>query len=136
VVNGNFTVKQPMGDDLDMYGAGLNFQGNQYKKMFDKRLDKFCTTYYIDIYKAYFEDYQAHTTNPVPWKTCPYPAGSNEVKNFFVEDDGLLLPPYIPGSEKWKAEIRFLRDEIILGGFNIYGIIRSEESILNSVSGK
>jgi hypothetical protein len=125
-----------MGDDLDMYGVGLNFQGNQYKKLFDKTLNHFCSTYYIDLYKPYFEDYQSHTTHPVAWKTCPYPAGSNEVRNFMVEDDGKLLPPYIPGNEKWKAEIRFLRNGTALGGFNIYASIRSEESILNSVSGK
>jgi hypothetical protein len=110
--------------------VGLNYQGNQYKKIFDKTFNKVCASLYLEPQKEYFENYQAHTSNPVPWKTCPYPAGSNEVKNFFIEDFDNFLPPYIPGNEKWKIEVRFLRDEVALGGYNLYGLIRSEKSLL------
>jgi hypothetical protein len=130
VVNGKFTVKMDLGADIDAIGVGLNFQGNQYKKIFDKRLNNFCESLYHDLYRGYFEDYQAHTVNPVEWNTCPYPAGENEVKNFLIEDNGNILPPYIPGSEKWKAELRFLKNGEVLGGYNIYAIIRSETSLL------
>lgn len=107
-------------------------QGGQYKQMVDKKFTNFCNTLYMEGSKAFFENYQAHTTNPVPWKTCPYPAGSNEVKNFHVEDSELLLPPYIPGGEKWKIEMRFLRKGEILGGYNIFATLRSAESLLES----
>lgn len=108
----------------------LNFQGNQYKKIGDKNIKNFCSTVYMDNHQELFEDYQSHTSNPVPWKTCPYPKGSNEVKNFLLKNSASLLPPYIPGGEKWKIEVRFFRGEAELGGYNIYGLLRSNASLL------
>lgn len=106
-------------------------QGGQYKQMVDKKVTNFCTSLYVEPSKPIFENYQSHTTNPVAWKTCPYPAGSNEVKDFYVEDSELLLPPYIPGGEKWKIEMRFSRKGEVLGGYNLYASLRSEESLLD-----
>lgn len=53
----------------------------------------------------------------------------NEVHNFNVEDNG-TLPPYIPGGEKWRADVRFIQDGVELGGYNLYAIIRSEKKLL------
>ena len=114
-----------MGNDLVVHGAGFNLQGGQYKQMIEKSFEHMCDALYIEVHKSFFERYQEHTTNPVPWKTCPYPAGSNEVNNFLVEDTGNILPPYIPGNEKWKIEARFLREGKTLGGYNIYAILRN-----------
>jgi hypothetical protein len=115
---------------MEILLVGLNFQGNQYKKIFDKTVYTICDSLYVDIHKDYFEKYQAHLSNPVAWKTCPYPAGSSEVNNLVADDFGNLLPPYIPGGEKWKFEVRFIRDGVALGGYNLYGIIRTEKSLL------
>lgn len=131
VVNGKFTVKQPLGNDMTMHGTGLNLQGGQYKQMIEKDLEHVCDTLYLDVHKSFFERYQGHLKNPVPWKTCPYPAGPNEVTNFLVEDTGNLLPPYVPGNEKWKVEARFLRDGKVLGGYNIYAILRNMNTLIN-----
>lgn len=96
-MNGKYTVKQELGDDVAITFAALNLQGGQYKKMFEKDFDHFCSAMYIDAFQLPFEGYQAHNKNPVPWKTCPFPAGSNEVFNYLAMDTESLLPPYIPG---------------------------------------
>lgn len=112
--------------------AALNLQGNQYKKMFEKDFDHMCSAMYLDAFQLPFENYQAHNKNPVAWKTCPFPAGSNEVFNYLAIDTESLLPPYIPGGEKWKVEMRFLRNGTDLGGYNIYMILRNEKSLLGN----
>lgn len=133
-MNGKFTVKQDLGEDVDIHGAGFNLQGGQYKQMIEKSMENFCKSVYIEPSRTFFEYYQSHMTNPVPWKTCPYPAGENEVKNFLVDESLFLLPPYIPGGEKWKIEIRFSRkNEEFFGGYNIYVIMRSPNSLLDNI---
>jgi hypothetical protein len=119
-----------MDNDLEVYMSGLNLQGGQYKLMLEKSFEHFCDTFYMDPHENFYEEYQEHTKNPVPWKTCPYPAGPNEVTNFLFEDNGNLLPPYIPGNEKWKIEVRILREGKVLGGYNIYAILRNVNTLL------
>lgn len=130
VINGKFTVKQELGEDMDIHGAAYNLQGGQYKQMVEKKFVNFCNTVYMNTNKFIFENYQSHTTNPVEWKTCGYPAGSNEVKNFLVDDNVFPLPPYVPGGEKWKIEIRMVRAGEVLGGYDIYANLRSNETLL------
>ena len=129
VVNGVYTLKMPLDDSLSVSMNLYNFQGGQYKKMFDRKLDHYCKSMYKDEIKPHYEKFQASTTNPTPWKACPFPPGKNEVKNYLIEENG-LLPPYIPGGEKWKADIRFLKNDVELGGYNVYAIIRSDEKLL------
>lgn len=129
-MNGMFTIKQDLGEDIDIHVAGLNFQGGQYKQIMDKTMQNLCKAFYQDNLRGVVEDYQAHTTNPVAWKTCPYPAGSSEVKNYLVKDAGSMLPPYIPGGEKWKVAFMFSRNGVELGGYNVYGILRNNASLL------
>ena len=103
--------------------------------MIEKSFANFCEALYMDASKSFFEDYQAHTINPVAWKTCPYPAGQNEVKNFYADDRVIVLPPYIPGSEKWKIELRFMREAEVLGGYNIFVSLRTEHTLLDKSLG-
>lgn len=36
-------------------------------------------------------------------------------------NDGGFLPPYIPGGgDKWRVDIRYLKDEVVLGGFDVF----------------
>lgn len=36
-------------------------------------------------------------------------------------DDGGFLPPLIPGGgDKWEVDIRYMKDQVVLGGFNIF----------------
>lgn len=101
--------------------------------MGEKTLKNFCSSLYDVKLKEHYEDYQTHMSKPVAWNTCPYPAGSNEVTNYAISDQS-ILPAYLPGNEKWKVEMRFLRKDVILGGYNIYAILRDEKSILGWVN--
>ena len=94
-MNGNFTVKQNLGEDIDVNIVGLNFQGGRYRQMIDKTLENFCKSLYKADYKDIFEDYQGHTSNPVAYNTCPYPAESKEVKNYFFKDGSSAFPKYL-----------------------------------------
>lgn len=116
---------------MAVYVAGLNLQGNQYKLMIEKNFDHFCDILYLEAHRSFINRYQNHMKFPVPWRTCPYPEGDNEVTNFLVEDTGNVLPPYVPGNEKWKVEMRFSRQGKVLGGYNLYAILRSMDTILN-----
>lgn len=129
VINGGYTLKMPLDDSVNVVLNIYNFQGGQYKKMGDKKIDRYCESMYRNEFKSGYEKFQASTTNPTPWKACPFPPGKNEVKNYLLEDSS-LLPAYIPGGEKWKVEVRFLQNDIELGGYDVYAIIRSDEKLL------
>lgn len=129
-MSGNYTIKMSLDDGFSGSGAAFNFQGGQYKKIGDKTIDTICTSLYNETYREQFERFQNSQKYPVAWKTCPYPTGSNEINNYYIEDFGSLLPPYIPGGEKWKLEDRIIKDGEILGGVNIYLTLRTEKSLL------
>lgn len=131
VLNGKFEILMDFSNEITMHVAALNFQGNQYKKIAEKDLGKFCDVLYVDNLKELYEDMQSHIATSVQWKTCPYPKGPNEVHNYLLKDMSNILPPYVPGSEKWQLQIRFHKDNEVLGGYNVYALLRSEESLLN-----
>lgn len=110
--------------------AAYNFQGGQYKKYGEKTFDTECTTLYNDTFQEQFEKFQSCQKYPVEWKTCPYPTGPNEIRDYFVDDYTSMLPPYIPGGEKWKLEYKVLKDDELLGGANLYLTLRNEKSLL------
>lgn len=100
--------------------------------MGEKTLGELCINLYNETYREQFEDFQTYQEHPVPWLSCPWPTGDNEIHNYMVKDYGSLLPPYIPGGEKWRIELRISKDNVTLGGYNGYGMLRSEQSLLNS----
>lgn len=125
-------MKQALGEDVDVYLAAWNYESGLYKRYIERTLKNFCETLYWPANKEFFEDYQAHTTHPVAWNTCPYPKGSNRVINYQLSNYEKFLPPYLPGGEKWKGEIKFSRDGVVLGGYNIFGTLSSNYTLLNS----
>jgi len=131
-MNGIYDLKIDLDDGITMTVNALNLQGGQYKSLFTKNLGKFCEALYQkDFAQTNFADFHAHCKLKVPFETCPYPKGKNEVTNFMVADIGNVLPPYVPGGEKWKIEVRFYKtNDELLGGYNVYAILRSEQSLL------
>ena len=114
-----------------MKAVALNFQGGQYKQMFEKELGKACEWVYGSPFEQLFVDAHNCGDVKVPWNTCPYPKGPNTVHNYAIDDSFTsYLPPYMPGGEKWKVQILFLHDDVLLGGFSIYSTLRSEKSLL------
>ena len=41
-----------------------------------------------------YNEFQANSDKPIPWKTYPYPAGTYEMTNYIIEDKG-RLPAYV-----------------------------------------
>jgi len=125
-------LKRDIGDELIVVLNALNLQGGQYKQIITKNLGKFCDALYEKYpgIEDYFNFFHQHAKVKVPWKTCPYSKGVNDVTNLLVDDIGNMLPPYIPGGEKWKIEVRYFENDVVVGGYNIYATLRSEQSLL------
>lgn len=98
--------------------------------MYTHPLRKFCKSLYQPQYKVIFEDYQAHANPPVAYGNCPYPIGTQELKNFRVINADSFLPAYLPGSEKWKLEFRMFKKEKVIGGYNIYASFISNKTFM------
>lgn len=97
VLSGKYTIKQEIDDSFSAVAAAFNLQGGQYKKLGEKRIDKLCETLYNKEHKEYeemFNEFQSTSDKPVPFKTCPYPAGTYEMTNLFIEDKG-RFPAYV-----------------------------------------
>lgn len=119
-----------MTNDIIMVVSASNFQGNRYKEMYEQYLGPFCDVWYQEKFKRIFEEIHEHVTNRPAWKTCPYPRGKYRINNYLFADKDNFLPPYIPGNEKWKISMRFSRGSEVLGGYNIFGMLRNEQSML------
>jgi Protein of unknown function (DUF1091) len=129
-LDGTYEILTAIDNRINGSASALNFQGNQYKKLFDKTINNLCTLIYNETFREYFDDFQRHQKYPVKVNTCPYPTGPNEIKNFRIQDYGDLLPAYVPGSEKWKLEIRFIDGEEVLGGYNLFVLLRNQKSLM------
>ena len=116
-------------DGVDLMIEAYNFQGGQYKKIVEKKLDHFCKSLYVDAYRSDYEKFNDASSDKVPFGTCPYPIVNNTITNFLVSKSG-LLPPYIPGGEKWRINVRYLRTEEVLGGYNLYLLVRNDQSVM------
>lgn len=99
--------------------------------MVDYKIEYLCSTLYNETNRPYWDDFQASQKDPEEWETCPYPTGPNEIRNFLIKDYGNFLPPYIPGGEKWRIDVRVLKDDEILGGYNLYATLRTQKSLMN-----
>lgn len=129
-MNGNYTILMPIDDSFDGMMEASNFQGGQYKKMGDRAFPRICESLYNDSIRSYWDDFQASQLHPVPWKTCPYPTGRNEITNFLISDYADFLPPYVPGSEKWRVDVYYTKNGEIYGGFRLFLIFRNHNSLL------
>ena len=108
----------------------FNFQGGQYKKMSEKKMETFCQFLYKDAYKIDVVNFFDSLTVKIPYGTCPVPAGEYDVSNFLMTNNG-LLPPYIPGGEKWKINARYIKGTEVVGGYNVYALVRNEQSLIS-----
>ncbi|CAO1349063.1 unnamed protein product [Diamesa tonsa] len=131
VLNGKYQLKMDMGDDIIMLVEGFNFQGGQYKKMGEKLIDQgLCKALYVDAFKSEYMKFHDASSVQVPYGTCPFPAMNNTLTNLMFSDNG-LTPPYIPGGEKWRIDLKYFIDKEVVGGYHIYGLVRNQNSLLN-----
>ena len=99
MVNGEYELKLPLDDSYDMFIEAFNFQGGQYKKMGDKKLEKVCKTLYVDAFRKEYAKFYETSLVKIAHGTCPVPVRKNQIANWMISDNG-ILPPYIPGGEK------------------------------------
>ena len=118
------------GDDVDMDFKAYNFQSGQYKKLFEKRMDKLCKSLFDEANRGPYQKFYEASSHKVPFGTCPYPKLNNTVTDLLINSNG-AIPPYIPGGEKWRIDVRFIKNNEILGGYNLYALLRNEESLMN-----
>lgn len=134
MIHGNYTLVSPIGDPHIGVIQAFNLMGGQYKKIFDVKNDDLCKLAWKEPYRKEFNYFQSTQAHPVPWGVCPYPAGPNFVNKYMVNDDlGDFLPPRMPGgSENWQLKLTFFQksDGKIVGGYNLYVILRTEETLL------
>lgn len=133
IIDGTYAILASVDDTYLMRLSAFNFQGGQYKLMFEKQMGNLSEQLYNEANHEFWDNFQSHQKFPVAWKTWPYPAGPNEIKNFYLDDYGKLIPPYVPGREKWRIEVRYTivgSDEIV-GGYDAYGVLRNHNSLMN-----
>lgn len=107
VVNGKYNLLMSLDDSVDILVEAFNFQGGQYKKIAERKLEKLCKVLYQETIRKSYEDAKKYAHVKIPFGTCPYPAGRNGFTNLMMYDDGSLLPPYMPGGEKWLFTLKF-----------------------------
>ncbi|CRL03057.1 CLUMA_CG016768, isoform A [Clunio marinus] len=119
VINGGWIARRPLGKSTSTNMSGFYFDGGEYKIFFSKVFG-FCDFKILPGHKEIFEDFEAHTTIPVPPEACPYPAMDKEVVNYALKKEHYnFIPPGLPG-EQWRININFGEDGVDWGGINIY----------------
>ena len=51
--------------------------------------------------------------------------GNHSAKNFAIRE-AKILPPYLPGGEKWKFEVKFFKGLEQVGGYVVYATITKD----------
>lgn len=85
--------------------------------MVEKDLGPFCDTFYLD-------------------GTCPFPGGNYSLSDYPVsqEEYEKLIPPYIPGSEKWRIVMELSINGTARGG-GVYDLTISHDKRMTVLSG-
>ncbi|CRL03059.1 CLUMA_CG016218, isoform A [Clunio marinus] len=122
VINGNGSLHKPLGYDVNVNMTGFYFEAGEYK-IYSSKTTSFCEFKILPGHKEVLEDFEAHTTNPVPWDACPYPAMDKQIINYALKKEHFnFIPPGLPG-EQWRFNFRFSQNGTDFGGFNIYLIL-------------
>ncbi|CRK90962.1 CLUMA_CG004651, isoform A [Clunio marinus] len=127
-LNGVMELLEDIGEEFDAEGTAYNFADGKYNKIVSKKITNVCTLYEYknETLKESYEDIENFITPRVAWKTCPYPKGVYELKDYVCEDKRNLLPKTIPGGENWKVELRMKRKEQDVGGYDAYITVRKD----------
>jgi Protein of unknown function (DUF1091) len=125
VFDGSYTLTQDATNEMNFHASAYNLQGGQYKLMIEKDLGNVCDFLYSEGHKHVYEDLMSHVEPSIPFNTCPYPRGHITVKNYLMKG----IPPYVPGSEKWKGILEVRLNEKILGGWIFYATLINYDNI-------
>lgn len=130
VISGTYEQLLPTDDTLYGIVSFMSWTGGQYKKIWDTRVEPFCTALHKPPFDSYMKKFLESSDKPGNFNSCPMPAGNYTIKNF--GGDASFLPDRIPGGddEKWlvKQAVYNRSNDELLGGQNIYLYLRSNES--------
>jgi hypothetical protein len=129
VFDGSYTVKQDIHNDMYFHVSAFNLQGGQYKLMIEKDLGNVCDFVYSEDHKQIYGDLMSHHEPSVPFNTRPFPRGQFTIKNYLIKGINEMIPPYVPGSEKWKALVEYRLNETILGGATFYTTLINDKNM-------
>ena len=63
-MNGNATLTERIDDTVDVLFVNYNFQGREYRKIFEKKAQKVCSTLFTTTFKKGYENIAAHSDLP------------------------------------------------------------------------
>jgi hypothetical protein len=108
----------------------FNHNAGQYKLIFQRNLGPFCDAMYEEHLKQTYIELESTVNDSIPYKTCPVKPKGYRVTNYAPKNLGDYLPQYVPGGERWMLNFYYEKNQEILGGWNIYALLRNNQSLL------
>lgn len=102
--------------------------GNKYMPMWNFTMRKLCTFLKTDT--NFYDQIVQKTDLPTRDSfECPpgIPPGHYNFNNYNIFQEG-ILPDYIPGSEFWRFNFRYKRNNRIIGGVDTFVVIRKKKN--------
>lgn len=110
----------------------FNLSGGQYKKIFGNIFGPFCDFVYSKNIEKEFKAALAKSNSTTAYGTCPIPPQTFEVIDYAPEGAGDVIPPYMPGNERWKVDLWGTKNGEVVSGFRVYAILRDEQKLFDS----
>ena len=95
VLNGNFSLNDRVDDTVDALFVNYNFQGREYRKIFERLIRKVCTSLFVETFRKTYESFVTHSDLP-KFGDCDFrPVRKNilericNLKKYFVFIEGL-----------------------------------------------
>ena len=83
VLNGNVTLRERIDDTVDALFVNYNMQGREYRKIFERKARKVCSTLFTTPFKKGYENIAAHSDLP-KFGDCDFPPVSMS-KLYFMQ---------------------------------------------------
>lgn len=134
VYSGYFQTFKTIGNDYHVEVEASNLQGGQYKVMLVKNFGPFCDLIWQETVRDEINRYRQHMNLTIEDNQCPFPPLITTLQDYTPKDFGEYLPEYIPGNERWKMKVMFMKNKKIAGSYDVYIILRSKESMFTNIS--
>lgn len=117
VIRGNFKLIKNIDNNLTVKGAAYGLQGNEYRRVYERLIPRFCTEMSTTDYL--FPNFLQATSLPQQSpEMCPIKPGTYFITDYFCNEK----PPkhFMLGIKNWKASIEFLYKRRLVYHINIY----------------
>jgi hypothetical protein len=134
VFTGYAVINRPLDNSIELGFEAYNLQGGQYKLMFNRLVGKFCDSVYEPHLKEDTEKFFQRSNISITFGECPISPRAFTFNDFAPEGIGEFLPQYVPGNERWKLRIFLEENGKRTGSFDIYALLRNQQSMFSSTS--